>query len=201
MTENNQTKFSSKSNFFFGFFAGLAIFSLIGFLSLSFAFKKANNQSTIGKENQETNQDNSQQEVSQGPKIISSIGTFGEVESEICKDGDKPIIRLFSSTTCPHCVWIKKTFDKVAKEYVGTGKIKAYHWELDQQDNTLTEEKETQIPDSEIKILTDFNPEGYVPVFIFGCKYFRIGTGYERENDLAKEEAEFKEIIDELLKS
>ena len=68
----------------------------------------------------------------------SSIKTFSKVDNDICEEGGKPIIRLFSTTRCPHCVWIKDTFDKVALEYVKEDKIVAYHWELDVRDNTLT---------------------------------------------------------------
>ncbi len=199
MTENNQEKFSSKTNFFFGFFVGLAIFSLIGFLALSFMFKKDNNPASNDDKKQEVGKDDGSQQGDSGPKIVGKMGTFVEIEGASCEEDGKPIIRLFSTSSCPHCVWIKETFDKVAKEYADQGKIKAYHWELDKNDNLLTKEKETKIPDSEISILTGFNPEGYVPAFVFGCKYIRIGTGYEKEDDLAKEEAEFKEIIDKFL--
>ncbi len=198
MENNNQPKMSSKANFFFGFFVGLAIFSVIGFLSLSVMLKKDNSGSLTNKENQPST-DNSVQDT--GPKVIGSIGTFNKTEGEICKQDGKPIIRLFSTNTCPHCIWIKNTYDKVAKEYVNKGKIKAYHWFMDQGDDALTATKENQIPDSEMQILAQFDTEGYVPAFVFGCQYFRIGTGYESENDLKKEEAEFRKIIDELLKS
>ncbi len=136
-----------------------------------------------------------------GPiNIIGSLGTFKKVSNEICKEGSKPIIRLFSTGTCPHCQWIKDTYDKVAKEYVSKGKIKAYHWEIDKNDDALTDTKESHIPQSELEALKRFDPEGYVPTFIFGCKYFRIGTGYEKENDLKKEENDFRMVIDDLLK-
>lgn len=199
MTENNQTTASTKSNFFFGFFTGLAIFGIIGFFSLSFLLNKQKSANTnTNNENQAANQEGSRPENS-GPKVIGSSGTFSKTDKEICKDGKKPIIRLFSTSTCSHCVWVKDIFDKVAKEYVDKGKIAAYHWELDTNDNLLTKTKETAVPDSEIQLLTEFNPEGYVPAFVFGCQYFRIGTGYERENDLKKEGDEFRKIIDSLL--
>lgn len=195
MESNNQPKMSSKANFFFGFFVGLAIFSVVGFFTVTLMLKKSNTETNTNK-----NPDQNTNQQSTGPKVIGNIGTFSKTDGEICKQDGKPIIRLFSTSTCPHCIWIKDTFDKVAKEYVNKGKIKAYHWVMDQGDDILTTAKESQVPDSEMQVLAKFDVDGYVPAFVFGCQYFRIGTGYESQNDLKKEEAEFRKIIDELLK-
>jgi len=128
------------------------------------------------------------------------IKTFEETGDEICEEDNKPVIRLFSTTWCPHCQWIKDAFDKVAKEYSDKGEIIAYHWELDIGDNILTAEQEKEVPETENAIYQKYNPSGSIPTFVFGCKYSRIGNGYERENDLSKEEAEFRAVIEELLK-
>lgn len=133
------------------------------------------------------------------PQVIGSLGTFAEVNNDLCTEDGKPVIMLFSTTWCPHCIWIKDTFDKVASEYVSEGKIAAYHWELDMGDNTITEEVENNVPDKHMQIYQAFNPEGSIPTFVFGCKYYRIGNGYEREDSLTKEEAEFRQIIDTLI--
>tara|TARA_Y100000310_G_C20675589_1_gene812844 strand:+ start:739 stop:2541 length:1803 start_codon:yes stop_codon:yes gene_type:complete len=125
--------------------------------------------------------------------------TFMKTSDPICEKDGKPIIRLYTTTWCPHCVWIKDTFDKVAKEYMAQGKIAAYHWDVDSGDNTLTSEEEAFIPKEEIDIFKRHNPDGSIPTFIFGCEYKRIGNGYEAEDDLRAEEAEFREIIEELL--
>jgi thiol-disulfide isomerase/thioredoxin len=127
-------------------------------------------------------------------------GTFTETSKEICRQGGKPIIRLFSTTWCPHCQWIKDDFDSVVKEYVDKGKIVAYHWQLDAGDDTLTAEVEKKVPAGEEAIFEEFNPDQSIPTFVFGCKYYRIGNGYEREGDHDKEKAEFRKIIDELIK-
>ncbi len=133
-------------------------------------------------------------------EIAVAGNTFYEAsEEEVCMEDGKPIIRMFSTTWCPHCEWIKDTFDKVAKEYVDEGKIVAHHWELDIGDDTLTDVSETVVPESETAIFSQFNPTGGVPTFIFGCKYYRIGNGYEATGDLASEEAEFREIIEGLI--
>ena len=131
-------------------------------------------------------------------------GTFTKADNaEICKEDGKPVIRLFSTTMCPHCQWIKETFDKVALEYVNQGKIVAHHWEFDAKEDTISAKIVEQIPEEEVAIYKKFNPDGTVPTFVFGCKYYRIGNGFEREGNsgLVKEEAEFRSLIDELVAS
>jgi len=131
----------------------------------------------------------------------TSIKSFNKMENaQICKEDGKPVVRLFSTTWCPHCIWIKDAFDSTVKEYIAQGKIIAYHWELDTGDNTLTPEAEGSVPASESAIYKQFNPEGTVPTFVFGCKYYRIGNAYEAQKDLSAEIGEFKAVIEELLK-
>ncbi|MDO8639094.1 MAG: thioredoxin domain-containing protein [Candidatus Daviesbacteria bacterium] len=132
---------------------------------------------------------------------VSGIKTFQEKkDAVILKEDGKPVIFLFSTTWCPHCQWIAKTFDKVVAEYVNAGKIKAYHWDIDINDNTLTTEKETKVPEKDLSLYNEFNPRGSIPTFVFGAKYFRTGNGYEQQNDLVSEEAEFRAVIEDLLK-
>jgi len=127
------------------------------------------------------------------------IQTFSEKQGEVCTEDGKPIIRLFSTTRCPHCTWITETFDSTMKEYVSKGDIVAYHWELDTEDNTLTDFVEDFMPQTEKNVYREFNPMATVPTFIFGCKYYRVGTGYESDNDLAAEKREFVAVIEALL--
>ena len=49
-------------------------------------------------------------------------------------------------------------------------------------------------------IFKEFNPQGSIPTFVFGCKYYRVGNGYEQQDDKAAEEAEFRAVFDELVK-
>jgi thiol-disulfide isomerase/thioredoxin len=125
--------------------------------------------------------------------------TFTQTADKICTADGKPIIRLFSTTTCPHCKWIKSTFDETVKQYVKDGKVVAFHWEMDAKDNTLTDLLEGSVPASEMEVFKKYDAEGYVPAFVFGCKYYRIGNGYESEKDLAAEKAEFEALMDELI--
>ncbi len=145
----------------------------------------------------------SRSEVSYISDTISKEGfnTFKsyDINEQICLENGKPLILLFSTTNCPHCVWIKPTFDNTVAEYVKSGKIFARHWEVNINDDTLTPEAETMIPDSDLKLYYSFNPGKTVPTFIFGCKYYRVGTGYERQKDLTLEEKEFREIIEHLI--
>ena len=137
-----------------------------------------------------------------GNNTNPEIKTFSLVDGPVETIDGKPVIRLFSTTWCPHCVWIKDTYDRVAKEYMDAGKIVAYHWEMDTGDNTLTPEVETSVPASEQAVFQKFNPNNSIPTFVFGGKYWRIGNGYERNqtNGLELEEKEFRAVIDELIK-
>ncbi len=139
-------------------------------------------------------------EVEETPEIEVSIEeekeTFTLTEDEVCTEDGKPVIRLYSTTTCPHCNWIKDAYDEVVKEYIEKNLIKAYHWQLDTGDNTLTAEVENTIPKGELEIFKKYNPNYTVPTFVFGCKYYRIGNAYK---DLEKEKKEFKKIINKLL--
>jgi hypothetical protein len=71
---------------------------------------------------------------------------------------------------------------------------------LDLQDDTLTKNAELSVPDEEMLVYQKYNSEGTVPTFVFGCKYVRTGNGFERKNDLKAEEAEFRGVIEDLIK-
>jgi hypothetical protein len=77
--------------------------------------------------------------------------------------------------------------------------IVAHHWEVDTGDDTLTGQVEEVVPDSEMAIFDDINPQGSIPTFVFGCRYYRIGNGYEQEGDLESEAAEFEAVIEALI--
>jgi len=136
------------------------------------------------------------------PTDLPNIGTFESFNNsgyEVELEEGKPVVRLFSTTWCPHCQWVRETFDNVVKEYVDAGKIAAYHWEVDTGDNTLTAEVEAEVPASELAVYQEFNPKGSIPTFVFGGKYYRVGNGFEAADDLAAEEAAFRAVIDKIL--
>jgi thiol-disulfide isomerase/thioredoxin len=133
------------------------------------------------------------------PVEPGEITTFIDSGNDVELIDGKPVIRLFSTTWCPHCKWITSTYERVAKEYVAAGKIVAYHWEVDISDDTLTPFAEGAVPASETSVFRKFNPGGSIPTFIFGGKYYRVGNGYERQDDLVAEEAEFRGVIEALI--
>lgn len=129
-----------------------------------------------------------------------AINTFELKQgATVCQENGRPVVYLFSTASCPHCVWIKETFDRLAREYIGAGKIYAHHIDVETGDDLLTPDKETQLTAEANRAYVEFSPEGYIPTFVFGCKYFRIGNGYEGENDLAKEEAELRAVIEDII--
>lgn len=123
--------------------------------------------------------------------------TFEETGDEICKENGMAVVRLFSAEVDPHSQWVSKAFNDVAKEY--SGKVIAYNWQIDTGDNLLTELIEEKIPKQEIEIYKKYNNAGSVPTFVFGCRYVRVGNGYEAEGSLDKEEAEFRKVIEKLI--
>ncbi|MFC1728105.1 hypothetical protein ACFLZ7_01405 [Nanoarchaeota archaeon] len=137
--------------------------------------------------------------VEQTSVDVEGINTFSATGDELCTENGKPVVRLFTTTWCPHCTWIKDTYDSVVKEYVDSGKIVAYHWEVDTGDNTLTTDVETDVPELEMGVYRKYNPGGSIPTFVFGCEYSRTGNGYEGSGTLADEEAEFRAVIEDLL--
>jgi thiol-disulfide isomerase/thioredoxin len=131
------------------------------------------------------------------PAVLGELQTFSEHEGEICKEDGKPVVYLFSTTWCPHCEWIKDTFDSWAKD--NSDKMVAYHWELDTNDNTLTADAESEVPAEHQAVYEKFNPNGSIPTFVFGCKYSRVGNGYESEDDLNKEKEAFDAVLNEII--
>lgn len=125
--------------------------------------------------------------------------TFLQLTDNVCADSEgKPYVILFSTTWCPHCTWIKDTFDSLADEGFAD-QINLMHWELDTGDNTLTPEIETEVPAEFMSMYRTYNPRGSIPTFVFGCKYIRIGNGYESSDGLDAELEDFKLVINELL--
>ncbi len=135
------------------------------------------------------------------PKPGPEIGKFKSLllPDGVCTEDGKPVVMMFGTTGCPFCTWSTPQFDKVAKEYMDEGKIMAYHWQFDTGDNTLTEEVETEVPESATELFRQFNSGGGVPTFVFGCKYYRIGQPYRASDDAESDEAELRAVIDAII--
>ncbi len=211
--DENKPRLGSKFSFLMGLLAGFALIGVISLVGIIIVATDSGQEeggkiAAVADNSADSNINQSQpaepevKGVATEDVNLSGITTFQAKQgAEICQENGKPIIYLFSTTGCPHCTWIKETFDSTMKEYINQGKVVAYHWEFDTSDNSLTSAVETSIPAEQQAIYQEFNPEGYVPAFIFGCKYFRIGTGHERDGSgLDGEKAEFEALIAELLK-
>jgi thiol-disulfide isomerase/thioredoxin len=186
---------SPKTTFIFGLILGVAAFASLSLLYSYLALGRlSSNQAAVGDTNQ-------QEQTPAVEPTGTQVGSFIDTGKTLCKENGKPVVTLYSTTWCPHCQWIQATFDKVVSDAVKQGKIVAYHWQLDTGDNTLTKAVETSVPASEEAIYNEFNPNGSIPTFVFGCRYYRIGNGYEQEGDAgkAKEEQEFKDLINKML--
>jgi thiol-disulfide isomerase/thioredoxin len=190
------------------FFTPIAIILSAILISVSIIYtgsKLTDDGTTLGAENKQTTDESSDDSADSAENTgtestvaeVGSFETFTEYDTEKCEEDGKPLVILFSTTWCPHCTWIKDTFDNWAKN--NQDKIAAYHWELDTKNNTLTDEEESEIPKEHNDIFDKFNPNGSIPTFVFGCKYGRVGNGYEQEDDLEKEKATFNKVVDKLL--
>jgi parvulin-like peptidyl-prolyl isomerase len=129
--------------------------------------------------------------------LPDSKSSFEFTDDEVCLSEGKPIVRLYTTSTCPHCAWIKPAFSAVVSEYEGF--IDAAIWELDTGDNLLTTDIETQVPAAEKARFFEYSPQGAVPAFVFGCAYSRVGNAYETSNQLQKEASEFRVVLDSLI--
>lgn len=203
----DEEKKTQNQQFLLGLFGGIAVVAVIALIILGIAFINTSNNSGAAVKGETATDQQGQQPatIATGPEAIAptapGIITFAEKkDAVVCQEDGQPVVYLFSTTWCSHCNWIKDTFDQTMADYVKAGKIKAYHWELDTGDNTLTSAKETEMPAAAMAIYSEFNPDGSIPTFVFGCKYFRVGNGYEAQNDLAAEQAEFKAVIKDLIK-
>ena len=125
--------------------------------------------------------------------------SFQSANTTICLQEGKPVVRMFSTTWCPHCKWVKPAFIETMKHYSESGDIKAYLWETDIGDNLLTTPVEASVPASEMAIYRQFNPNQSIPTFVFGCKYYMIGNAFESENNLDKEVEEFKKVLKKIV--
>lgn len=117
----------------------------------------------------------------------TTTNPFEKLSDTTCTENGKPIIRYFSTTWCPHCLWVNPIFDSVMQEY--KDKIIVRHYVLDL--NTP--------PTAEMEEFSKFSPNGNIPAFSFGCQYYRIGNSFEPTQDINAEKTEFRRVLDLLI--
>jgi thiol-disulfide isomerase/thioredoxin len=98
--------------------------------------------------------------TSQQPRKI--LGNFlVDESSDACKDADRPIVYIFGTSSCPHCLWEDPVIRNVTDKFEG---IISFHESID----NLEEER---------SIFDKYSTGGYVPLVVIGCKYYRVGSG------------------------
>lgn len=133
--------------------------------------------------------------------LPKGISTFQQISDEVCTKNGKPVVSVFTTSSCPHCKWIEETIVDVLRE--NQHLVDGHVWNLDTKDDLVTPlfDELEEIPTTETLKFYNNNPQGSVPMFYFGCKYIRFGNGYEAADDLKSERAEFQALIDALVKS
>ena len=121
------------------------------------------------------------------PQQPASTNLFTKLSNIPCLDNNKPIIRFFSTTWCPHCQYADPIFAAVMQEY--GDKITVRHYDIDV--NTP--------PADDMAEFKKFSPNGNIPAYSFGCEYYRIGNSFESTDDINAEKTEFRRVINLLL--
>ncbi|MBW2975811.1 SurA N-terminal domain-containing protein [Candidatus Woesearchaeota archaeon] len=110
--------------------------------------------------------------------LLRSFEATGE---DIC-DGEKPIIRLYTTSWCGICNESSAVFENLANEFAKDSNFDAAHWSLDIGDNLLTQNKENGVPQKEVEMFRKYSPNNLVPAVVLGCRYKRVGSfGLEDE--------------------
>lgn len=94
------------------------------------------------------------------PDAEKTIGSFSVSEDAVCNEAGKPIVYFFGTSTCPHCQWEKPILEGVMAKFKDSVVF---------NENIDTEK--------DIEIFNKYNPSGTVPTLVFGCKYYRVGSG------------------------
>jgi len=103
-------------------------------------------------------------------------GNFKEITGvDVCKEGEKPIVYFFGSSTCPHCEWEQPILKAVVDQF---GSVISYHENIDSQ--------------TDIDVFSKYS-SGSVPMLVIGCKYYRSGSGEQAGE--ASETASLKKVI------
>ncbi|HLD86720.1 MAG TPA: SurA N-terminal domain-containing protein [Candidatus Nanoarchaeia archaeon] len=127
------------------------------------------------------------------------ISSFIESQAPLCAADNKPIIRMFTASSCDECKGPSKRLKSLLQSPELLSEVNGHIWEIDTGDDLLTPQKETGVPKSEIGQFFSISPNREVPAYSFGCKYTRVGQLPDSAGNLNAEEKEFKEVILTLL--
>ncbi len=89
--------------------------------------------------------------------------------AEIIKEDGKPVVFLFTSSTCPHCNWEKPVLKAVVDQF---------------GDNIVYKQREDSTEDQDV--YSQFGTGG-VPLVVLGGKYYREGAGENLGEEKEKE--------------
>jgi parvulin-like peptidyl-prolyl isomerase len=128
-----------------------------------------------------------------GEEIINQEkkNEFDELLGQVCVEEEMPIVRFYTSSSCQKCKEMLSIFEDAVEDQ----DLSVYIWELDTGDNLYTNDLESSIPREEFEALKEYNPNGAVPAYVFGCKYVRIGNAYSQV-EYDRELDAFNEILD-----
>lgn len=93
---------------------------------------------------------------------VATIGGFRKVESAVMEG--KPLVYFIGTTWCPHCIWEKPIFLRVAVKFSDYIDLKTIELDI-----SSTEEDEL--------VFKHFSPDGGIPLVVIGGKYFRVSSG------------------------
>ena len=101
-------------------------------------------------------------------KPQTTIGNFFvDKNNQVCTELNRTIIYMFGSTTCPHCLWEDPVIKAVTAKFRG---VISFHENIDNANDR--------------DVFKSFSPDGFVPLVVIGCKYYRVGSG----EDLGEEQ-------------
>ena len=86
-------------------------------------------------------------------------GSFLKRETDVIAEDGKPVVYLFTSSTCPHCEWEKPVLQEVVDKF---GDAVIY--------------KQLEDSAEEQEVYSEYG-NGGVPLVILGGKYYREGAG------------------------
>ena len=89
------------------------------------------------------------------------IGNFLiDSNSEVCTELDRPIVYIFGSQSCPHCLWEEPIIKNITSNFRG---LISFHENIDNSNDR--------------EVFSKYSAQGYIPLVVIGCKYYRVGSG------------------------